>query len=173
MSFYLHELWGNGVLISSVLAWLIAQIAKIFLFAMTHKKWDIERLVGSGGMPSSHSALVTALSTSIGILDGMNSEIFALACVFAAIVMYDAAGVRRAAGEQARILNTLLDEFDRGKGSVLPGSASCWGILRWKCWPERFWELPFLIVIMSLYNGIRERHGKRTSGRAVGGTGIF
>ena len=56
MSFYLHELWGNGVLISSVLAWLIAQIAKIFLFAMTHKKWDIERLVGSGGMPSSHSA---------------------------------------------------------------------------------------------------------------------
>ena len=116
MSFYLHELWGNGVLISSVLAWLVAQIAKIFLFAMTHKKWDIERLVGSGGMPSSHSALVTALCTSIGILDGMNSEIFALACVFAAIVMYDAAGVRRAAGEQARILNTLLDEFDRGEG---------------------------------------------------------
>lgn len=116
VSFYLHALWENDVLVSSVLAWLIAQIIKIFLFAMTHKKWDIERLVGSGGMPSSHSALVTALCTSIGILDGMNSEIFALACVFAAIVMYDAAGVRRAAGEQARILNSLLEEFDRGEG---------------------------------------------------------
>lgn len=84
---------------TALLAWAIAQIFKIISWAFVSKELNFKRLVEPGGMPSSHSAFVTALCTGIGIHDGFESTIFALSAVFAAIVMYDASGVRRAASQ--------------------------------------------------------------------------
>jgi acid phosphatase family membrane protein YuiD len=102
---------GNHIILSCVLAWAIAQAMKIVLELILEKKFDIERLTGSGGMPSSHSAFVVALAVAIGMREGYNSAIFALATGFACVVMYDAAGVRRAAGKQATVINALLLNF--------------------------------------------------------------
>lgn len=115
MGYFISDILENDVLMASLASWLAAQVLKILLYAVTAKKWDLERLVGSGGMPSSHSALVVGLCTSIAIYKGLSSVDFALAFVFSAVVMYDAAGVRRAAGQQARILNSILDEIHEGK----------------------------------------------------------
>lgn len=114
MELYIRDIANNVVFLSAFSAWLIAQIIKVILFLVKHHRFDVERLVGSGGMPSSHSALVVALCCSIGIQEGISSNIFALAFFFAAIVMYDAAGVRRAAGKQAKFLNELIHEFMAG-----------------------------------------------------------
>lgn len=78
---------------------------------LQERKFDLWRLVSAGGMPSSHSALVSSLATEIGIKDGVQSSIFALGVVFAAVVMYDAAGIRQAVSIQARILNKILDDY--------------------------------------------------------------
>lgn len=78
---------------------------------VTDRRIDFSRFVGSGGMPSSHSSFVTGLATSIGIVSGFSSAEFSISAVLALIVMYDAAGVRRAAGEQAKILNQLVEEL--------------------------------------------------------------
>lgn len=110
----IDSLFANTVLMVSFLAWLIAQVLKVFFFMMKNHKFDIERLVGAGGMPSSHSALVVALCVSLSIEEGLNSPLVALAIIFACIVMYDAAGVRRAAGKQAKFLNELVREFLSG-----------------------------------------------------------
>jgi len=104
------EIFYNKTLNISLLAWLIAQTLKVVIVLYQEKKFNIERFVGAGGMPSSHSAFVMALSTSIGLNYGWNSPIYALALVFALVTMYDAAGVRRAAGQQAAILNKIIDE---------------------------------------------------------------
>lgn len=105
----------NKVLVCAVIAWTIAQALKVIIVALTSKRFDYTRLVGSGGMPSSHSALVMALTTKVGILEGFSSTSFAIALCFALVVMYDAAGVRRAAGNQARILNTIMDDLSHKK----------------------------------------------------------
>ncbi len=107
-------LLANMVLVVSFSAWLIAQVLKVLFFMIKNRKFDIERLVGAGGMPSSHSALVVALCVSLAIEEGLRSPLFALAIIFACIVMYDAAGVRRAAGKQAKFLNELIREFLSG-----------------------------------------------------------
>ena len=73
------------------------------------KKFNFKRILGAGGMPSSHSAVVTSLATLIGKSEGFNSPMFALSLIFACIVMYDAAGVRRAAGKQAQLLNKIIN----------------------------------------------------------------
>ncbi len=114
MEDYIRDLSANIVLLASLTAWLLAQILKVIFFVIKNRKFDIERLVGAGGMPSSHSALVVALCCSIGIFDGISSNQFALAFIFACVVMYDAAGVRRAAGKQAKFLNELINEFLSG-----------------------------------------------------------
>jgi uncharacterized protein len=101
----------NRVLIVSVLACLIAQGLKFFIELIRNGKVSIRYLVTTGGMPSAHSALVGALATGVGMTTGWSSPDFAIASLFAVIVMYDAAGVRQAAGKQARILNQLVDEF--------------------------------------------------------------
>jgi len=106
---------NNKVLLACITAWSIAQILKIILTFYSSKKIDLTRLVGSGGMPSSHTALVTALSTSIGIMYGWDSAIFAVSLCFALVVMYDAAGVRRAAGNQAKILNIIIEDLAHNK----------------------------------------------------------
>jgi len=76
---------------------------------------DFSRMVGAGGMPSSHSAFVTALTTAVGQKSGWNSPELAISLVFALIIMYDAAGVRRAAGKQARILNQIMEDLQQGE----------------------------------------------------------
>jgi acid phosphatase family membrane protein YuiD len=105
------DILTNRVLLVSFSASLIAQILKVTIELIRHRKLNFRVLVGTGGMPSSHSALVTALATGVGQTKGWGSVEFAIAVIFATIVMYDAAGVRQAAGKQARILNQIVDEF--------------------------------------------------------------
>ena len=103
------------VLIAAFVAWAVAQISKTIYELIRYRKLRFNRLVSSGGMPSSHSALVSSLATATGRLSGIDSAAFAIAFVLAAIVMYDAAGVRRAVSLQARILNQMIDEAFQGK----------------------------------------------------------
>lgn len=97
----------------AILAWAIAQFFKIVSWAFVSRELNFKRLVEPGGMPSSHSAFVTSLATGIGIREGFDSALFALAAAFSLIVMYDAAGVRRAAGKQARVLNIIIEDLNR------------------------------------------------------------
>ena len=92
-----------------VLLWLGIQVFKVIYDLITTKKFNFKRIMGAGGMPSSHSAVVTSLATLIGKNEGVGSPIFALSLIFAFVVMYDAAGVRRAAGKQAKILNKIIE----------------------------------------------------------------
>ena len=107
----LQQLPGNYYLNMSILSWLTAQVIKVLIALFITKKFDLERLIGSGGMPSSHSALVCGLATAVFIRHGFVSLEFAVAVVLALIVMYDAMGVRRAAGEQAKTLNKLVNWY--------------------------------------------------------------
>jgi acid phosphatase family membrane protein YuiD len=107
-------LFDNRILITSIVAWLAAQISKTIYELIRQRELRISRLVSSGGMPSSHSALVTALATATGRVAGVSSGAFAITVVLASIVMYDAAGVRRAVSIQARILNQMIDEAFQG-----------------------------------------------------------
>ena len=91
------------------LMWFGIQLFKVIYDLVTTKKFNFKRIMGAGGMPSSHSAVVTSLATLIGKNEGVNSPIFALSLIFAFVVMYDAAGVRRAAGKQAKILNKIIE----------------------------------------------------------------
>ncbi len=102
---------GNYVINAGFTAWFLAQLLKTLLTYMATKKLQLERMVGAGGMPSSHSSLVCALTIAMAKSVGLSSPIFALTLAFAAIVMYDAMGVRRAAGEQARVLNKMRFDF--------------------------------------------------------------
>ena len=101
----------NLVLDLAVVAWFIAQVLKVLINLVVHRKMDIQLLISSGGMPSSHSALVCACAVTIGRLDGFSSTAFALAAVLAMVVMYDACNVRRAAGEQAKVLNYIVEHW--------------------------------------------------------------
>jgi len=109
-----NALFDNRVLMAAFIAWAIAQVSKTVYELFRQKKLIINRLVSAGGMPSSHSALVTGLATATGRLEGVGSAAFAISVVLASIVMYDAAGVRRAVSLQARILNQMLDEVFQG-----------------------------------------------------------
>ena len=100
----MDALVANDVLTSCVLAWVIAQLSKPLIHYVHSRRFNLRYFVSAGGMPSSHSAVVVALATRIGVETGLSSVPFALAAVFAAVVMYDAAGVRRAVSLQARVL---------------------------------------------------------------------
>ena len=89
--------------------WFFIQLFKLIYDLVTTKKFNFKRILGAGGMPSSHSAVVVSLATMIGKSQGTTSAIFGLAIIFAFVVMYDAAGVRRAAGKQAKLLNKLIE----------------------------------------------------------------
>lgn len=102
--------FNNKIIISSFVSWFVAQSLKIVIESIRYKKIDFSRMISSGGMPSSHSALVTSMSTAIFLVEGINSSLFALALGFACIVMYDASGVRLAVGKQAKILNQILED---------------------------------------------------------------
>ena len=101
-------IFTNTVLWAAVISWAIAQTLKIFTSLTAERRVDWSKVMGPGGMPSSHSAFVTSLAVGIGLTEGWDSGMFAVSFVFAAVVMYDAAGVRRAAGKQARVLNQLM-----------------------------------------------------------------
>ncbi|PAB60970.1 divergent PAP2 family protein [Anaeromicrobium sediminis] len=105
---FIHELINNEIISVTFIAWFIAQILKVILTLITDKKFDVYRFVGSGGMPSSHSALVMALSTAVGLKKGWGSVEYAISLAVAMVVMYDASGVRRSVGKQAMILNKII-----------------------------------------------------------------
>ena len=110
MSFFV-ELFQNRILLCALTGWTVAQILKTLIHLLFTKKFVAERLVGSGGMPSSHSATVCALATATRFEYGAAGGEFALALVLAIIVMYDAIGVRRETGIQARVLNEMIKVF--------------------------------------------------------------
>ncbi len=110
---------GNLILDLAGCAWFVAQMIKIIVNAVLHKNFDFRLLVSSGGMPSSHSALVCALTAATGRIEGIYSTYFALAAVLALVVMYDACNVRRAAGEQAKILNYIMEKWKDMTPSVV------------------------------------------------------
>ena len=104
---YLHQFFSNRLIGVSALAWLIAQLIKIIIDLVKNKTIDIRLITSSGGMPSSHSSFVTSLATSVGLTNGFDSVDFAITFVLCMVVMYDAAGVRRAAGKQAAVINDI------------------------------------------------------------------
>lgn len=99
----------NQVLVVAFVGWALAQASKLVIHLIRERQLSLRHLTSSGGMPSAHSATVTALATRIGIEHGLDSATFALGSIFALVVMYDAAGVRRAVSVQARILNRMLE----------------------------------------------------------------
>jgi uncharacterized protein len=111
----MRTILDNRILVAAFVAWVIAQLSKTIYELIRYRKLILSRIVSAGGMPSSHSALVMSLATATGRVTGVESAAFAISLVLAAIVMYDAAGVRRAVSIQARILNQMIDEAFEGK----------------------------------------------------------
>jgi len=109
--FDLSLIFRNKILIIALITWILNQGVKLIIFYFTEKKWDIRRFIGAGGMPSTRSALSICVATTIGIKEGWDSPLFALAITIAFIIMTDAAGVRRETGEQAKVLNKIILEF--------------------------------------------------------------
>ncbi|MFC1950592.1 divergent PAP2 family protein [Chloroflexota bacterium] len=107
----LHEIIVNNVLIISLCSWVISQLCKVIIVWVREKHFDLGYLVISGGMPSSHSAIVTALATSVALTQGLASVAFGISVILALIVMYDAAGVRQSVGQQTIVLNRILQEI--------------------------------------------------------------
>jgi len=107
----LSLIFRNKIIIIAFITWVVNQILKLIIFYITEKKWDMRRFIGAGGMPSTHSALSICVATTIGLKEGWDSPLFALAIVIAFIIMADAAGVRRETGEQAKVLNKIILEF--------------------------------------------------------------
>ncbi|MFH1414216.1 MAG: divergent PAP2 family protein [Candidatus Omnitrophota bacterium] len=105
------DLTQNKILITTLSAWLIAQTIKVTIGVIREKKFDFRWFVGTGGIPSSHTAGASCLATIIGLEQGFNTVSFALAASFALVVMFDAQGVRRAAGKQARVLNKITEDI--------------------------------------------------------------
>jgi acid phosphatase family membrane protein YuiD len=103
-------------LLAPLLAWTIAQAAKVILSSLKVRRLNLRALADPGGMPSSHSAIVMGLTTAIGKHAGVSTAAFAIALIFSFVVMYDAAGVRRAAGRQAAVLNRLVQDLVHMRG---------------------------------------------------------
>ena len=107
----MHTIFQNKILLITLSVWAIAQCIKVLLGVIREKRFNFKWFIGTGGMPSSHAAGAVALATTSGLQVGFDSVIFALAAVFALVTMFDAQGVRRSAGEQAAILNQILDDI--------------------------------------------------------------
>jgi len=111
----LEFLFYNPILLAALIAWATAQILKVLLELIFLKRWNWALLFQAGGMPSSHSAMVSATALSAGLVVGFDSAVFAIATVLAMIVIYDATGVRREAGRQAVLINSMIEELGKGK----------------------------------------------------------
>ena len=118
---FLTELMQNRILLAAVSGWAIAQAVKAILYAIVNREFKLERLVGSGGMPSSHAATVCALTTATAIQFGANSFEFAISLILTAVVLHDARGVRQEAGKQAVTITAIIDHLIKeGKIIELP-----------------------------------------------------
>lgn len=104
------KLFQNYILWTALLCWTVAQALKVLFYVLKNRRFSFERVIGAGGMPSSHSATVCGLTTAVARNCGLDSPLFAIAVILACVVMYDATGVRRAAGEQAKVLNRLMED---------------------------------------------------------------
>ncbi|XP_051145621.1 uncharacterized protein LOC127261349 [Andrographis paniculata] len=111
---FVATLAANPTFVSGLCAWFVAQSMKVFLTFFVEKRWDCRIMFASGGMPSSHSALCTALTTSVAICHGVADSLFPVCLGFSLIVMYDAIGVRRHAGMQAEVLNVIVEDLFQG-----------------------------------------------------------
>jgi hypothetical protein len=107
----LTQIFKNKIFMTTLSAWFVAQVIKVTIGVIRQKKFDFRWFVGTGGMPSSHAAGASCLATAIGFEYGFNGVYFALAASFAIVVMFDAQGVRRSTGRQARILNRVMDDI--------------------------------------------------------------
>ena len=107
----MEAFFNNKILMITFLAWAIAQGMKVLLGVIRERRFNFKWFIGTGGMPSSHAAGATALATTCGLQTGFDSAMFALTAVFAVVTMFDAQGVRRSAGQQAAILNQVLDDM--------------------------------------------------------------
>jgi acid phosphatase family membrane protein YuiD len=116
---FLNGILENRILLASFWAWLVAQFLKTVIYVIVNKNFNPERLLGDGGMPSSHSATVMALVTATAFNYGSDTFQFAIAAILALIVMHDAMGVRRETGRQAKVINNMMDWFAEF-GSDLP-----------------------------------------------------
>lgn len=105
------DLLGNRVFWACVFSWALAQAIKVVLHRLIEKKWDLRRFFGLGGMPSSHSSIMSTLAVSAGIMRGFGSLEFVITLVIAMVVMTDASGVRREAGQHARVLNKIINDI--------------------------------------------------------------
>lgn len=110
----MNDLFANRVFQATFICWAAAQIIKFLLELILKRRINFHMLTTAGGMPSSHSAAVMSLTTAIGLREGIGSSLFVACLLFSTIVMYDAAGIRRAASIQARILNQIIDELFQG-----------------------------------------------------------
>ncbi len=117
------DLFSNPFLITSTLAWTVAQVLKVIINAFINRKLDWERLFGDGGMPSGHSATVSSLATITGLLCGLRSYEFGISAILAIIVCHDAMGVRREAGRHAKVLNEMTKAFEELMNADLPDVA--------------------------------------------------
>ena len=116
----LSEVLSNKILIAAFFGWLTAQVLKTIIYVLVNKEFNVERLLGDGGMPSSHSATVMALVTSTAFFHGFSSFEFAIAGVMALIVMHDAMGVRRETGKQAKVINNMMEWFKEMDSDITP-----------------------------------------------------
>ena len=114
----------NNIIITGAVAWICSQAAKTIIYLIINKSFVPERLIGDGGMPSSHSATVSAVAVAAGIECGFDSPVFALALFLALIVMHDAMGVRLETGKQAKVINNMIEMFQTvGAGDLTPEEA--------------------------------------------------
>jgi len=105
----------NPVLLSALIAWLLAQIIKVLGEYIIQRRWNWVLLFRAGGMPSSHSAMVSAAALSVGLYVGFDQPVFAISSILAIIVIYDATGIRRETGRQAVLINTMIKDLAKGK----------------------------------------------------------
>ncbi|MCI5893332.1 MAG: divergent PAP2 family protein [Clostridiales bacterium] len=109
---FFEDFLNNRIFFIVLSAWLLSCVIKGIIECIKNKKIDWSRFFGPGGMPSSHSTIVCSLAVCVGIYEGFDSAVFVVCCALALIVMYDASGVRRAAGEQAKIINMIVDAWE-------------------------------------------------------------
>ncbi|MEI7998169.1 MAG: divergent PAP2 family protein [Candidatus Omnitrophota bacterium] len=106
-----QEVWHNRIFLITLLVWALAQTTKVLIGVLKEKRFNFRWFIGTGGMPSSHAAGVTALATAVGLEHGFDSAFFAISATFAMVTMFDAQGVRRSTGQQATVLNKMMEDI--------------------------------------------------------------
>jgi len=142
-----ESLLSNKVLLVPLVAWCIAQVMKVIIASIKERRFALSCLVTMGGMPSSHTTLVCALATSVAIVHGVGSTIFAIAAFLAIIVMLDAAGVRQTVSIQSTILNRMLDELFKGKPAFEQRVRELIGHTKWEVIAGAILGILFALVL--------------------------